>query len=258
MAGRALMGLVRQAHDGTKRGVRPRPQQRSSGSRYRSRASPSCPSRPAGSIVPSASARNRRSAAPRVGGVGWPRARASSPRTRRGARATWDRPPPRHQPGCLSFSRDVKQADRDAVESVRRSRGQHLAGRDRVSGQQHMPTVLLELEHMAHHRLGSPLTPRQRRSPRHRHHVVQLDALHRGLELARDKPPRGRLASTAGTADKQEHAGIVRTGYRNADRRGFPFAVARSAVGGPTGSRVSRRVGILRPGAIALEPQRGG
>jgi hypothetical protein len=140
--------------------------------------------------------------------------------------------PPRHQPGCLSVSCDVKQADRDAVKSVGRRRGQHLAGRDRVSGQQHMPTLLLELERMAHHRLGRPLTPCERRSPRHRHHVVQFDALHPGLELARNKPPRGRLASTAGTADKQEHAGIVRTSSRNRNRQGLPFrCLAWSAVG---------------------------
>jgi hypothetical protein len=68
-----------------------------------------------------------------------------------------------------------------------------------------MPTVLLEFERVAHHRLGGPLAPCERRDPRHLHHIVQLDALHPGLELARDKPPRGRLARAAGTADKQEH-----------------------------------------------------
>jgi hypothetical protein len=144
--------------------------------------------------------------------------------------------PPRHQPGCLSVSRHVKEADRDAVKAVGRRRGQHLAGRDRVSGQQHVPTVVLELERMAHHRLGGPLAPCERRSPRHRHHVVQLDALHPGLKLARDKPPRGRLASAAGTADKQEHAGIVRTGSRNRSRQEF------ASVSGPAAVEPGKRV----------------
>ena len=84
----------------------------------------------------------------------------------------------RQQPGCLSVAIDVEQADRDAVKSVSRRRGQHLAGRDRVSGQKYIPALLLEFERVAHHGLGGSLTPRQRRDRRHRHHIVQLDALH--------------------------------------------------------------------------------
>src|ERR1700722_2528703 len=93
-----------------------------------------------------------------------------------------------------------------------------------------MPTVLLKLERVAHHRLGGPLAPYERRHRRHRHHIVQLDALHLGLELASDKPPRGRLASAAGTADKQQRDKQLNVIHR--DRHGdAPRWTARSAAG---------------------------
>jgi hypothetical protein len=103
-----------------------------------------------------------------------------------------------------------------------------------------MPTVLLELERVAHRRLGGPLTPGERGNPRHRYHVVQLDALHPGLELARDKPPRGRLARAAGTAERQEHVGIVRTGTGTVTTEGFPSPVRHGRQLGRA-RRVSRR-----------------
>ena len=62
----------------------------------------------------------------------------------------------RYQPGRLGVCIDIKQTDRDRVKPISRRSGQHLTRRDRVPGQQEVPTVPLQFKRMAHHRLGGP------------------------------------------------------------------------------------------------------
>jgi hypothetical protein len=90
------------------------------------------------------------------------------------------------QPGGLSVLAHIEEANRDSAKSLGRGYGEHLAGRDRVSGKQQMAVSCLELKRVPYDSLGSLLTPSFRWHRRHVHHIGQLDALDLGPELIGD------------------------------------------------------------------------
>ncbi len=74
----------------------------------------------------------------------------------------------------------VEQADRDGAQRDGRRRGEYLAGRHRVTGQQQVAAIGLKLQRASNDGLCPPLAPRDIRMGRHVDDVVELDTLDRG------------------------------------------------------------------------------
>ena len=66
------------------------------------------------------------------------------------------------EPRGLRFGADVEKTDGDRVELVGGGCGDHLAGSDRISGEQKVPTDSLKVQRPLHGSLGSLLPPRNR------------------------------------------------------------------------------------------------
>ena len=66
------------------------------------------------------------------------------------------------EPRGLRFGVDVEKTDGDRVELVGGRCGDHLAGSDRISSEQKVPTDSLKVQRPLHGSLGSLLPPRNR------------------------------------------------------------------------------------------------
>ena len=87
------------------------------------------------------------------------------------------------QPLSLCGLVDVEQADRD-VDRWRRRRRHHLAGCDRVTRQQQMATVTVELLCAKHRAFGHPLAPLERRRLRDGVEIASSTAVTSGASVA--------------------------------------------------------------------------
>ena len=96
----------------------------------------------------------------------------------------------------------VQQADGDAVEPVGGRRGDQLARRDRVSGQQQ---VAVARQRALDDGLDAALAPRDVRRRRDRDDVAELDAVELVTERRLDGDAAGRLAHAARAGQQEEH-----------------------------------------------------
>ena len=95
------------------------------------------------------------------------------------------------EPRGLHVGAHVKQAHRDPVEPNGRRRREHLARRDRITGQQQVPAFGLELQRPLDDGLGGPLAPGDIRKRGHADDVVELYAFNFRRQFPRGRPTHG-------------------------------------------------------------------
>ena len=100
------------------------------------------------------------------------------------------------QPFPLSLLVDVEKTDCD-VDHRGGRRGQHLTGRDGVTGQQQVTAFFVKLLCTQHGALGHAVSPLKIRGSGDRAEVVELDGRDRRLEVCSDRRPDRRFSCAA-------------------------------------------------------------
>ena len=95
------------------------------------------------------------------------------------------------EPRGLRVGAHVKQAHRAPVEPNGRRHREHLARRDRITGQQQVPAFGLELQRPLDDGLGGPLAPGDIRKRGHADDVVELYAFNFRRQFPRGRPTHG-------------------------------------------------------------------